>query len=91
MTLLRLPRPARPSSPSATATPGQDHLPSQSDQETNLVKLIQKAYESQGKSIDFDRQHVFDIKIKFSGGVDMDVTITVNGWEIIEDDSGLRP
>lgn len=91
MTLLRLAEGRTPEFILRDRDTGKTIYPSQSDQETNLVKLIQKAYESQGKSIDFDRQHVFDIKIKFSGGVDMDVTITVNGWEIIEDDSGLRP
>lgn len=70
---------------------GKTLYPASSSHETNLVKLIEDAYKSQGKTIDFDKQHVFDIKIKFNGGVDMDVTITVNGWEIIEDDTGLRP
>ncbi|EYA63883.1 fimbrillin-A associated anchor s Mfa1 and Mfa2 family protein [Bacteroides fragilis str. S23L24] len=69
------------------ATTGKTLYPSTDTQETNLVKLIQKAYE--GKTIDFDRKHTFDIRLKFD--TNLGVTVSIDGWEGKEDDSGLRP
>lgn len=91
MTVLRLEKGRSPEFLLRDRDTGKTLYPASDTHETNLVKLIERAYESQGKTIDFSRQHVFDIRMKFNGGVDMDVSITINGWEITEDDSGLRP
>lgn len=91
MTVLRLAKGRTPEFSLRDRNTGKTLYPASSSHETNLVKLIEDAYKSQGKTIDFDKQHVFDIKIKFNGGVNMDVTITINGWEITEGDTGLRP
>lgn len=69
------------------ATTGKTLYPSSDRQETDLVKLIQKAYE--GKTVDFDRKHTFDIRLKFDAN--LDVKVTIDGWEVKEDDSGLIP
>lgn len=69
------------------ATTGKTLYPSSDKQETNLVKLIQKAYE--GKTIDFDRKHTFDIRLKFD--VNLGVTVTIDGWEVKEENGGLIP
>lgn len=91
MTVLRLAEDRSPEFSLRDSETGKTIYPASAGQETNLVKLIKNAYTSQGKTIDFDKQHVFDIKMKFNGSVNMDVSITVNGWEITEDDTGLRP
>ena len=44
----------------------------------DLVRMIRKAYESAGQTVDFDVTYVFDIELAFDAM--MNVTITVNGW-----------
>lgn len=91
MTVLRLAKGRTPEFSLRDRDTEKTLYPASSSHETNLIKLIENAYKDNGKTIDFDKQHVFDIKIKFNGDVNMDVTITVNGWKINEDDIGLRP
>ncbi|MCD8185233.1 MAG: FimB/Mfa2 family fimbrial subunit [Rikenellaceae bacterium] len=44
----------------------------------NLVKMIRKAYETAGKTVDFDKTYEFNIILSFDAN--MDVTVSVNGW-----------
>jgi lipoprotein len=87
MTTLRLGTNRTPTFMFRNATTGKTLYPSSSEQETNLVKLIQKAYG--GKTVDFDRKHTFDIRLKFD--MNLGVTVSIDGWEVNEGDSGLVP
>ncbi len=44
----------------------------------DLIDMIQSAYAVAGKTVDFDKTHTFDIVLRFD--INMDVTVTVNGW-----------
>jgi Protein of unknown function (DUF1812). len=44
----------------------------------DLVKMIRTAYENGGQAVDFTKTYEFDIVLTFD--VNMNVTITVNGW-----------
>lgn len=87
MTTLRLGTNRTPAFIFRNATTGKTLYPSSAEQETNLVRLIQKAYE--GKSVDFDKKHTFDIRLKFD--VHLNAVVTVDGWNVNEGDSGLVP
>lgn len=89
MTILKLAPERTPDFIFRNRTTGKTLYPSDPEQETNLVRLIEKAYRNEGKKIDFDRQHRFDIKLKFDAN--FNATVSVNGWDVVEDDSGLKP
>ena len=47
--------------------------------EEGLIETIRSAYEQSGQELDFNKIHTFDIKLFFS--TNMDVSVSVNGWE----------
>ena len=87
MSLLRLASGRTPVFAFRNSTTGKTLYPSSDTQETILVKLIQKAYG--GKPVDFDKKHTFDIRLRFDAN--FNAKVTVDGWEMKEDDPGLRP
>lgn len=44
-----------------------------------LVSVIRGAYENAGQTLDFDRTHTFDLVLHYDSN--MDVTVSVNGWD----------
>lgn len=54
----------------------------------NLIKLIMKL-EELGLVVDFNTMYQFDIVLAFD--TEMNVSISINGWDIIEDGSELTP
>ncbi|MCD7969943.1 MAG: FimB/Mfa2 family fimbrial subunit [Alistipes sp.] len=45
----------------------------------DLVDMIKKAYAANGRTVDFEREFEFDIKLSFRGI--LGVTVSVNGWK----------
>lgn len=89
MSLLRLASGRTPVFAFRNSTTGKTLYPSSEEQETNLVKMIENAYRNSGKTVDFDKRHEFNIKLKFDAG--FNAIVTIDGWNVVDDDSGLRP
>lgn len=87
MSVFRLTETRSPQLSFKNNTTGQTLYPSYAGQETNLIKLILKAYA--GKTINFDRRHVFRITLNFDAK--MSATILVDGWKVNESGSELYP
>lgn len=89
MSLLKLASGRTPVFAFRNSTTGKTLYPSSEEQETNLVKMIENAYRNNGKTVDFDKRHEFDIKLKFDAG--FNAIVTIDGWNVVDDDNGLIP
>ena len=87
MTILRLAGDRSPAFTFRNRTTGKTLYPSSPAQETNLVRLIQKAYRN--STVDFDRKHRFEITLKYNA--QMEAAVSVDGWSVVQDDGDLRP
>lgn len=56
--------------------------------EKDLIELIKKTYSQASQALDFDRETVFDIVIKFDAN--MEATVSVNGWNVSEQPGELE-
>lgn len=87
MTILRLAGDRSPAFTFRNRTTGKTLYPSSTEQETNLVRLIQKAYRN--STVDFDRKHSFEITLEYNA--QMQATVSVDGWSVVQDEGDLRP
>lgn len=78
LTVLRLGEARAPQLAFANHTTGQTLYPSYEGQEANLVKLIRAAYD--GRWIDFDRRHTFEVELTFDAN--LQATVTIDGWKV---------
>lgn len=62
---------------------GTTVYPMSDEWDNDLVSLIKKAYFANGQTLDFKREHTFDIELELQQ--DLTVKITVNNWEFILD------
>ena len=51
--------------------------------------MIENAYRTTGKAVDFDKRHEFDLNLKFDAG--FNALVPLDGWKVVDADSGLRP
>ncbi len=86
LTVLRLAETHHPKLALRDLTAGETVYPYHPWQTDDLIGMILKAY-ANGPRIDFDRTHVYDIIISFD--TNMDVTVTINGWELTRDEQEL--
>ncbi len=86
LTVLRLAENRHPKLAVRDTTTGELIYPHHHGQIDDLIEMILTAY-ANGPQVDFHQTHVYDIVISF--GVDMAVSITVNGWKLSIDEREL--